>query len=353
MVEEDFKYENECLFVISPKDTIKLETVRPSNAARVLHELSGVEESRLQNYVKDILSLRDKKVFNLNDDVSDLVYDAVGDVYDGDGVYTIKFNSLHATPFRFYVTDQVELAEYVMFCMIAAGQIDSVPIHIDMYFRGKQIDDLSNYDIDETLMYTMYFATEKPVSLLPQYEDAPMIIGDIYPSEEFGVVYIDSKDFGTIVRWNRCIVRTCNGGTTEGGWEILLDEVEGDRVNPKQLGQYLEQHYTRIIDKKSISTKYENENDEEDNEDEYEDDEYEEDEENEYEDEDEYENEEENNEQEKERLYKEALKKHQAIIQALKDEANADKERLDYLQSLNILLTQAIKDLKKDLGETA
>lgn len=297
MVEEDFKYENKCLFVISPKDTIKLETVRPSNAARVLHELSGVEKSRLQNYVKDILSLRDKKVFNLNDDVSDLVYDAVGDVYDGDGVYTIKFNSLHATPFRFYVTDQVELAEYVMFCMIAAGQIDSVPISLDMYFRGKQIDDLSNYDIDETLMYTMHFATEKPVSLLPQYEDAPMIIGDIYPSEEFGVVYIDSKDFGTIVRWNRAIVTTRNGGTTEGGWEILLDEVEGDRVNPKQLGQYLEQHYTRIIDKKSISTKYENENGEEDNEDEYEDDEYEEDEENEYEDEDEYEDEEENNEE--------------------------------------------------------
>ena len=42
--------------------------------------------------------------------------------------------------------------------------------------------------------------------------------------------------------------------------------------------------------------------------------------------------------QEKERLYKEALKKHEAIIQALKYEANADKERLDYLQSLNILL---------------
>ena len=54
--------------------------------------------------------------------------------------------------------------------------------------------------------------------------------------------------------------------------------------------------------------------------------------------------------QEKERLYKEALTKHQAIIQALKDEANADRERLDYLQSLNILLQQAIKDLKKDLG---
>lgn len=57
--------------------------------------------------------------------------------------------------------------------------------------------------------------------------------------------------------------------------------------------------------------------------------------------------------QEKERLYKEAIKKHHAIIEALKDEVNADKERLDYLQSLNILLQQAIKDLKKDLGDAA
>ena len=54
--------------------------------------------------------------------------------------------------------------------------------------------------------------------------------------------------------------------------------------------------------------------------------------------------------QEKERLYTEALKKHEAIIKALKEEINADKERIDYLKSLNILLTQAIKDLKKDLG---
>lgn len=54
--------------------------------------------------------------------------------------------------------------------------------------------------------------------------------------------------------------------------------------------------------------------------------------------------------QEKERLYKEALAKHQAIIEALKDEAKADKERLDYLQSLNILLSRAIDDLKADLG---
>lgn len=54
--------------------------------------------------------------------------------------------------------------------------------------------------------------------------------------------------------------------------------------------------------------------------------------------------------QEKERLYIEALKKHEAIIRALKAESNADKERLDYLQSLNILLQQAVKDLKNDLG---
>lgn len=54
--------------------------------------------------------------------------------------------------------------------------------------------------------------------------------------------------------------------------------------------------------------------------------------------------------QEKERLYKEVLKRHEAIINALKLEADADRERLDYLQSLNILLQQAVKDLKHDLG---
>ena len=54
--------------------------------------------------------------------------------------------------------------------------------------------------------------------------------------------------------------------------------------------------------------------------------------------------------QEKERLYKEALKKHDAIIKAMKAEVDANKERMDYLQSLNILLQQAIKDLQHDLG---
>jgi len=57
--------------------------------------------------------------------------------------------------------------------------------------------------------------------------------------------------------------------------------------------------------------------------------------------------------QEKVKLYQEALKKHNAIIKALKEETNAVKERLDYLQSLNILLQQAIKDLKSDLDYAA
>lgn len=54
--------------------------------------------------------------------------------------------------------------------------------------------------------------------------------------------------------------------------------------------------------------------------------------------------------QEKERLYEEVLVRHEAIIKALKDEADAAQERLDYLQSLNILLQQAVKDLSHDLG---
>ena len=57
--------------------------------------------------------------------------------------------------------------------------------------------------------------------------------------------------------------------------------------------------------------------------------------------------------QEKERIYMEALAKHQAIINLLEEEKDVTQERLDYLQSLNIMLEQAIKDLSKDLGETA
>ena len=53
--------------------------------------------------------------------------------------------------------------------------------------------------------------------------------------------------------------------------------------------------------------------------------------------------------QEKERLLKAAIEKHHAIVEALKNEVDATKERADYLNSLNILLQQAIKELKADL----
>ena len=49
-------------------------------------------------------------------------------------------------------------------------------------------------------------------------------------------------------------------------------------------------------------------------------------------------------------IYKNALAKQTAIVEALKKESNADKERIDYLNSLNILLQSAIKDLQHDLG---
>lgn len=57
--------------------------------------------------------------------------------------------------------------------------------------------------------------------------------------------------------------------------------------------------------------------------------------------------------QEKERLLKAAIEKHHAIVKALKSEVDVTKERADYLNSLNILLKQAIKDLRADLGVEA
>lgn len=52
----------------------------------------------------------------------------------------------------------------------------------------------------------------------------------------------------------------------------------------------------------------------------------------------------------KELCYKEAIAKQNAILRALKEESDADKDRIDYLNSLNILLQSAIKDLQYDLG---
>lgn len=52
----------------------------------------------------------------------------------------------------------------------------------------------------------------------------------------------------------------------------------------------------------------------------------------------------------KELTYKNAVAKQTAILKALKEERDADKERIDYLNGLNILLQAAINDLKHDLG---
>lgn len=50
--------------------------------------------------------------------------------------------------------------------------------------------------------------------------------------------------------------------------------------------------------------------------------------------------------------YENAVRAQNGIIKALKEESQADKERLDLLNSLNILLQSAIKDLKHDLGQS-
>ena len=49
-------------------------------------------------------------------------------------------------------------------------------------------------------------------------------------------------------------------------------------------------------------------------------------------------------------IYKNAIAKQTAILKALSEEKNADKDRIDYLTGLNVLLQAAIKDLKYDLG---
>lgn len=48
--------------------------------------------------------------------------------------------------------------------------------------------------------------------------------------------------------------------------------------------------------------------------------------------------------------YKNAIAKQTSIIKALKNEINSDKERIEYLTRINILLSSIIEDLKHDLG---
>ncbi len=52
----------------------------------------------------------------------------------------------------------------------------------------------------------------------------------------------------------------------------------------------------------------------------------------------------------KELVYKNAIAKQTAIVKALSQETDADKERIDYLNGLNTLLKAAIEDLRHDLG---
>lgn len=55
-------------------------------------------------------------------------------------------------------------------------------------------------------------------------------------------------------------------------------------------------------------------------------------------------------EQTKESLLQEAIAKHDAILQELNNELNLSKERMEYLNRLNIILQAAINDLEEDLS---
>lgn len=52
-------------------------------------------------------------------------------------------------------------------------------------------------------------------------------------------------------------------------------------------------------------------------------------------------------------LFQEALRQNQMIIEQLKKEANGSRERKEYLESLVVLLNDAIRRLRSDLGPDA
>lgn len=53
----------------------------------------------------------------------------------------------------------------------------------------------------------------------------------------------------------------------------------------------------------------------------------------------------------KELAYNEAIAKQNALIKALKEESNADKDRIEYLVGLNQLLQEEIFELQKELEQ--
>ncbi|WP_162899076.1 hypothetical protein [Deinococcus ficus] len=52
-------------------------------------------------------------------------------------------------------------------------------------------------------------------------------------------------------------------------------------------------------------------------------------------------------------LFQEALQQHQKLIEQLRKDANATRERQEYLESLVVLLKDAIRRLGEDLGPDA
>lgn len=54
---------------------------------------------------------------------------------------------------------------------------------------------------------------------------------------------------------------------------------------------------------------------------------------------------------EKERLQKEAMRKQEAVIQALKQEAQISRERQDYLENLNKQLQEALEDFQREAAQ--
>ena len=53
--------------------------------------------------------------------------------------------------------------------------------------------------------------------------------------------------------------------------------------------------------------------------------------------------------EEKERLQKEAMRKQEAVIPALKQEAQISRERQDYLENLNKQLQEALEDFQREV----
>ena len=52
-------------------------------------------------------------------------------------------------------------------------------------------------------------------------------------------------------------------------------------------------------------------------------------------------------------LYQEATRQRDAVLQEMKQTAEANKERIEYLTALNIKLQEVVKHLEADLGKQA